>query len=378
MKNKGKIGIFAVAGLGILAIVAFVFAWLTFPGGSGPGFSLPAETAGVGSPAELNWQDCTGCTVSVSGSDGTVLLEQRVSGSGTLSLPTEEAGDYAVSLYGLFGNLIQQDSYQVTENRIYTEQDTFQLGESAAVRIDTDGLELTDEAWIGIYERGATPGVDDSFLWVLVSDGLPGNGIYYAMQMRGSINLFLRYTGEYTAYLFTDGGYTPAASWDFSTVEEDGVLALRWDPDAHVDEPGDAQGFISLLGRPDAEDGEPVYICWGSDGEPLEGYDPLFILNAWDHYPGFGGNPGPYGLPGGGDAGFGLFRRRGQTGGSGRLFYHSAGAPLCRRGGRAAFHLCGAVGYSCHPAADFPQQRQLLAGPPADHDRGTVDRIDRH
>ena len=40
--------------------------------------------------------------------------------------------------------LIQQDSYQVTENRIYTEQDTFQLGESAAVRIDTDGLELTD------------------------------------------------------------------------------------------------------------------------------------------------------------------------------------------------------------------------------------------
>ena len=285
MKNKGKIGIFAVAGLGILAIVAFVFAWLTFPGGSGPGFSLPAETAGVGSPAELNWQDCTGCTVSVSGSDGTVLLEQRVSGSGTLSLPTEEAGDYAVSLYGLFGNLIQQDSYQVTENRIYTEQDTFQLGESAAVRIDTDGLELTDEAWIGIYERGATPGVDDSFLWVLVSDGLPGNGIYYAMQMRGSTNLFLRYTGEYTAYLFTDGGYTPAASWDFSTIEEDGVLALRWDPDAHVDEPGDAQGFISLLGRPDAEDGEPVYICWGSDGEPLEGYDPLFILNAWDHYP---------------------------------------------------------------------------------------------
>ena len=31
MKNKGKIGIFAVAGLGILAIIAFVFAWLTFP-----------------------------------------------------------------------------------------------------------------------------------------------------------------------------------------------------------------------------------------------------------------------------------------------------------------------------------------------------------
>ena len=118
----------------------------------------------------------------------------------------------------------------MTENRIYTEQDTFQLGELAAVRIDTNGLELTDEAWIGIYERGATPGVDDSFLWVLVSDGLPGNGIYYAMQMRGSTNLFLRYTGEYTAYLFTDGGYTPAASWDFSTIEEDGVLALRWEP----------------------------------------------------------------------------------------------------------------------------------------------------
>lgn len=285
MKNKGKIRIVTVAGLGALAVLAFALAWLAFPGSSGPGIFLPAETAGVGKSAELNWLDCNGCTVSVTDSEGTVLLQQRVSGNGTLSLPTEEAGDYAVSLYGLFGNLIQQDRYAVTESRIYTEQDSFQLGESAAVRIDTDGLELTDDAWIGIYERDAEPGVDDSFLWVLVSDGLPGDGIYYAMQMRGSTNLFLRYTGEYTAYLFTDGGYTPAASWDFSTVEEDGVLALRWDPDVHADDPGDAQGFISLLGRPDAEDGEPVYICWGKDGEPIEGYDPLFTLNAWDHYP---------------------------------------------------------------------------------------------
>lgn len=285
MNKKGKIKVGIIAGLGLLAVVALVLAVVTYPGSSGPGFTLPAENAGIGNTAELFWQDCGGCKVTVTAEDGTVLLQQKVSGNGNLVLPTEAEGEYQVSLYGLFGNLIQQQSYQVTDSPIYTEQDTLQLGESAAIRVETDGLALTDDAWIGIYERGKTPGQDDSFLWSLVSDGLPGEGIYYAMQMHGSTNLFLRYTGDYTAFLFLDGGYTPVASWDFSTVEEDGVLALRWDPDVHADDPGDAQGFISLLGRPDAEDGEAVYICWGKDGEPLEGYDPLFILNAYDHYP---------------------------------------------------------------------------------------------
>jgi hypothetical protein len=104
------------------------------------------------------------------------------------------------------------------------------------------------------------------------------------MQMHGSTNLFLKYTGEYTVYLFADKGYDPIASWDFSTCEEN-TLAVRWDPDANCTEAGDAQGFISLLGLPESEDGEKVWVCWGKDNQPLEGYSPIFSLNAYAHYP---------------------------------------------------------------------------------------------
>ena len=42
---------------------------------------------------------------------------------------------------------------------------------------------------------------------------------------------------------------------------------------------------LFLLDGPSSPDKESLWICWGSDNQPLKGYEPLFCLNAYDHYP---------------------------------------------------------------------------------------------
>lgn len=279
--KKNTLKKMAAAGiLMILAVLLLVYERYTE---KNPALIFPAHIVGEGCQAELIIQDGKGLGIRVFSEDGNeIFAEQLDVDSQTLCLPSDTAGEYIVQLHTRSGKVLQEDSYTVTDNLVYTEEYTCQLGASATIRVAADNL--SEEAWIGIYEQGSIPGENESMLWERVTEGLPGNGIYYAMQMHGSTNLFLKYTGEYTVYLFPDSGYTPVASWDFSTCEEN-VLAVRWDPDPHCTEAGDSQGFISLLGRPESENKETVLVCWGKDNQPLEGYDPLFTLNAYAHYP---------------------------------------------------------------------------------------------
>lgn len=275
----GCIGAAAAAAVGVLSTVLYLrYGRLT------PDLILTAETFGIGSEIELIWEDCYSGSVRLT-SDGQTVAEIKLDGdkNGTVYLPAQQAGEYTVELLSSFGKLLDSDQITVTDSLIFTEQTVTQVGDATAIRIQTD--DLGDDAWIGVYERGKTPGVDDSFLWQPVSDRIAGTFIYYPPQMRGSINLFNRYAGEYTTYLFADDGYTPLASWDFETQENPDTLAMRWEPYEEVSLPGDSYGQVVLVGRPSSPDKESLWICWGSNNEPLEGYEPLFCLNAYDHYP---------------------------------------------------------------------------------------------
>ncbi len=264
----------------ILAVLLLVYERYTE---RNPALILPAHIVGRDCQTELIVEDGKGYSVRVCSESGSeIFVQQLDSGSQTLCLPSEDTGNYTVFLCTRAGRVLQTDSYTVTDSLVYTEEYTYQLGASTAIRVAEKNL--AEGAWVGVYTRGAVPGESESVLWERTAEGLPGSGIYYAMQMHGSTNLFLRYTGEYTVYLFPDSGYTPIASWDFSTREEN-VLAVRWDPDPNCTEAGDSQGLISLLGRPESENKETVVVCWGKDNQPLEGYDPLFTLNAYAHYP---------------------------------------------------------------------------------------------
>lgn len=271
-----------IAAAGILVVLAVLLMIYERYAGRDPTLIFPAHIVGEERQAEVIVQDGKGCNIDILSEDGTEILTDRVTTAAqTFSLPSDHAGEYIVRLCTRSGETLKEDSYTVTDNLVYSEEYTYQLGASTVLRVTAENL--SEGAWIGVYERGTVPGEVESVLWERISEGLPGNGIYYAMQMHGSTNLFLKYTGEYTAYLFPDSGYTPIASWDFSTCEEN-VLAARWDPDPHCTQAGDSQGFITLLGRPESENKETVLVCWGKDNQPLDGYDPLFTLNAYAHY----------------------------------------------------------------------------------------------
>ena len=249
-----------------------------------PDLILNAETFGTESEIELIWEDCYGGSVRLTDEEQTVA-ELKLDGdkNGTLVFPAQPVGTYTVELVSSFGKVLDSEQLTVTDSMIFAEQTVTQVGDATAIRIQAD--DLGEDAWIGVYERGKTPGVDDSFLWQPVADGIAGTSIYYPPQMRGSINLFNRYAGQYTVYLFADEGYTVLGSWDFETQEDPDTLAMRWEPYEEVSSPGDSYGQVVLVGRPSSPDKESLLICWGSDNQPLEGYEPLFCLNAYDHYP---------------------------------------------------------------------------------------------
>lgn len=271
-----------IATAGILVVLAVLLMVYERYADKDPSLILPYHIAGVGNQTEVIVQDGKGCSVRVLSEDGNEVFSQQLQkAADTLTLPSDESGEYTIQLYTRSGKILDEEAYTVTDSAVYTEEYTYQLGASTVIRVEAENL--SEEAWIGVYEQGIVPGETESVLWERIGEGLPGNGIYYAMQMHGSTNLFLKYTGSYTVYLFPDKGYDPIASWDFSTCEEN-VLAARWEPDSHCTEPGDSQGFICLLGRPESENGEKVWVCWGKDNKPLEGYDPIFSLNASAHY----------------------------------------------------------------------------------------------
>ena len=275
----GCIGAAAAAAVGVLSMVLY----LRY-GRLSPELILTSETVGTSSEIELIWEDCYSGSVRLT-ENGQTVAEIKLDGdkNGTLTFPAQQAGEYTAELVSSSGKLLDSDQVTVTDSLIFTEQTVTQVGDAAAIRIQTD--DLGEDAWIGVYERGKTPGVDDSFLWQPVSDSIAGTSIYYPPQMRGSVNLFNRYAGKYTVYLFADEGYTVLGSWDFETQEDPDTLAMRWEPYEDVTSPGDSYGQVVLVGRPSSPDKESLWICWGSDNEPLEGYEPLFCLNAYDHYP---------------------------------------------------------------------------------------------
>lgn len=271
-----------LAAAGILVVLAVLLMVYERYADKDPALILPAHIVGMGNQAEVIVQDGKGYSVRVLSEDGSECFSEQLSkAADTLILPSDEAGAFTVQLCARSGKILDEEAYTVTDSAVYTEEYTYQLGASTVIRVEAENF--SEEAWIGVYEKGTVPGETESVLWARLGEGLPGNGIYYAMQMHGSTNLFLKYTGAYTVYLFPDKGYDPIASWDFSTCEEN-VLAARWEPDPHCTEPGDSQGFICLLGRPESENGEKVWVCWGKDNQPLDGYDPIFSLNAYTHY----------------------------------------------------------------------------------------------
>ena len=279
--------------LGIPVCLLAAGAAVLFRIGSRPSsLSLPADTFGVSASEEISWKDGLFGKLVLSDGEGETVYEQRLSASsGTISLSLDTSGAYTVSLYSLFGREKDQKTLTVTESAVFTEKASTQLGEQTVIRLQTGDEELGENAWIGVYAKDAVPGQDESILWQKLSDILPGQNICYAAVMRGSTNLFLSYTGEYTVYLFLDKGYDAVGSWDFSTTEEADTVSIRWDP-SHggavetVFSPGDAQGYIRVNGRPDSgSDGEALWVCWGKDGKPLKDYTPIFQLNAYAHYP---------------------------------------------------------------------------------------------
>ena len=283
MKHK-KIIIWSAAAAAVAIIGAISTVLYLRYGRLTPDLIMNAETVGSSSEIELIWEDCYRGSVRLT-DNGQTVAEQKLDGSknGTVTFPSQPVGSYAVELISSFGKVLDSEQLTVTDSRIFAEQTVTQVGDATAIRIL--GEDLGEDAWIGIYERGKTPGVDDSFLWQPVSDSIAGTSIYYPPQMRGSINLFNRYAGQYTAYLFADEGYTILGSWDFETQEDPDTLAMRWEPNQEVSTPGDSYGQVVLVGRPSSPDKESLWICWGSDNQPLKGYEPLFCLNAYDHYP---------------------------------------------------------------------------------------------
>ena len=189
-----------------------------------------------------------------------------------------EAGNYTVRLedsswmasFVVKEKRMSETTFQVTDSPIYTQKDVFVLGETSYFYYDPELV--GEESWFGVYQRGQTPGVENSALWMLAENGTLPDGVACLQEMSGDWTVFNSYPGEYTLYFFADSGYDALASWDFSVVETDEPV-LRWLPSGTAGA-GQLGGSVAVICPEDQLD-QTTLLCWGRGGEPLPDVTPL-------------------------------------------------------------------------------------------------------
>jgi hypothetical protein len=153
------------------------------------------------------------------------------------------------------------------------------IGETA----QTSYTNSTNEnAWIGIYTRGQTPGSGiTSLLWQYTKNISQPNGTSDFSNFQGNKKFLDLTVGSYTAFLFLDDGYTVLSQVDFEITassqffEPKAVSYVR-----SATQQGYADGTITVT-PPDVTLGISEYwVYWGNDSGRIQGYTPFVRIAA--------------------------------------------------------------------------------------------------
>ncbi len=173
-----------------------------------------------------------------------------------------ENGQYIAYLLENDGyTILDSVSFSVAESTFSLERTTYSVGMSVtAFHTNASGKD-----WVGLYNKGSVPqSGNPALVWAYV--GSEGYTV---------INLNTKFsTGEYTAYLCANDGYTVIASCDFSVVEKtletpDAPLSVEFVRSKTAD-PGFSEGTVYVSVDDEKTDGALLY--WGNADGVLSDY----------------------------------------------------------------------------------------------------------
>lgn len=254
---------------------------------STPMLSMPQQIFGTDSIPVITYSDApNGSQISIysnNGATGDHLLSQTAHGNGSIELSglSLSEGRYFAELSHQ-GTLLSRIDFTVTAAQLYTEKESYQLGEPVILHYPQ---EFSDGSWIGIYREGDTPGEDVSLLWETLDTS--SDGTMLLQNMGGTIAFLSSDPGTYCAYLFDGTEYDIQLHTSFTLVwnTENQIVYRRT---ASVR--GLCDGWVQLILADSTQKADSYQICWGSDGAVLENYTVLAAIDGskemlGEHFP---------------------------------------------------------------------------------------------
>ena len=183
-------------------------------------------------------------------------------------------GEYSIIYYRSSSVVAGRGDLIVTDDSLYSNRQNYTAGTDGFIYYDPSIL--GENAWIGIYKKGADPEEEYSKVWAYLSDE---ESCIWTGSLTGNSNRFIQLSpGNYQIYLFADDtDYIPEESFDFTIQQQvETSAAYRRSSDAHN---GTVEGSIVInSGKKKLED--YYWLYWGDEQGILDDYTPIAILDT--------------------------------------------------------------------------------------------------
>ncbi len=173
-----------------------------------------------------------------------------------------EDGDYVAYLLEDDGyTILDSIEFSVITTTLSLDRSSYSIG----MTVTAFHTNASGKDWVGLYNKGSVPqSGNPALVWAYV-----GTEGYTVINLNNKFS-----TGEYTAYLCADDGYTVLRSCDFSVVEKtivtpDDPISVEFVPNKDA-EYGFSEGTVKVYVDDEKTDGALLY--WGDENGFLSDY----------------------------------------------------------------------------------------------------------